>query len=219
MVKTAGAAESDIRFTGPNRQLTNLFRLAEGEDAEDISLFRDRLKLRKAANVVRVAGIVEGAFMAMDMNGREQKDTLIVLLRQNTDSERCIPVRVYNRQAKTFHDLVKVGTPVTILGAYRQRVKVTAKADTPGGVDQVMCYPYIHTDHLRVATAQDIKVVPAWAEELARKMSAAARFHPPGRKVSEDEKDRDTAMNKPPSTEMENAMAADMQMFATADDE
>lgn len=172
MIKAAASTTSHVRFAGP-RSMPNLFMLAEGEGAADVELFRDRLKLRQAANVVRVAGIVDGAFMAIDTNGREQNDTLVVLLRQNTDSDRSIPVRVYNRHARKIHDLVRIGTPVLVLGSYRQRVKVVSKADTPGGADIVNCLPYVHTNHIRVATAEDIKIVPAWAEELARKMSAA----------------------------------------------
>ena len=174
-VRQITSADNETRFVGSKR-LTNLFRLVEGDQTDNLEIFRNQLKLKQAANLVRIAGIVEGAFMALDENGKEQSDTLVILLRQDANPDLSIPVRVYNRLARKFYELIRVGTPVLILGSYRQRVKVVAPANTPGGVDVVSCLPYIHTNSVRVATTQDIRIVPRWAEELARKMSAAARF-------------------------------------------
>lgn len=219
MTAATGSANSETRFAGA-RGMPNLFSIAAGEEGKEGTLFRDRLKLRQAANAVKVAGIVEGAFMALDTNGRRQNDTLIVLLRQNTDSDRSIPIRVYSKLASSHHKLVKVGTPITILGQFRQRVKVVAKADVPGGVDQVVCYPYIHTSNIHVATPEQIKNVPEWAEALARKMSAA-RFspHPPAGDGGNSGVDRAVTMDNEPSGNADLAMEADIKKFATVDPE
>lgn len=225
MIREASSTNSTVRFSGP-RNLPNLFMLAEGADAADVALFRDRLRLRQAANAVRIAGIVDGAFMAIDTNGREQNDTLVVLLRQNTDPDRSIPVRVYNRHARKIHDLVRIGTPVLVLGAYRQRVKVVDKADTPGGADVVNCLPYVHTNHIRVATAEEIRIVPAWAEELARKMSAARFSSGRNAGIREDTSGSQTRRRPVPvvdpdanAPELDDAIMRDIANLSMADED
>lgn len=159
----------ETQFTGP----VNLFQIASGNEGDDVRLFRDRLKLRKAANVVRVAGIVQAFFMALDSNGKREDDTLMVLLRQSGSEDSCIPVRVYGKTARDFYKSIKRGTPVYFIGRYETRVKVVKSAETPGEVDEIMTYPYVRASSIRTATKYEILNVPGWAIDLARQMSAA----------------------------------------------
>ena len=117
----------------------------------------------KGQNAVRLAGFVYGAAMAKDADGRDQKDCLIILLRQHEDPDKSIPVRVYGRYAATYMKKVQPGMPITILGEYRVRVKKIREAESDDGVDEVIRYPYIHASHARVADPKEILSVPPWA--------------------------------------------------------
>lgn len=158
----------ETKFTGPN-----LFQIASGNEGDDGKLFRDRLKLRKAANVVRVAGIVQAFFMALDSNGKREDDTLMILLRQGSDEDSCIPVRVFGKTAREYHKSIKRGTPLYFIGRYETKVKVVKSADNPGEIDEIMTYPYVRSEAPRPATQYEIQKVPEWAVDLARQMSAA----------------------------------------------
>lgn len=159
----------ETQFTGP----VNLFQIASGNEGDDVKIFRDRLKLRKAANVVRVAGIVQAFFMALDSSGKREDDTLMVLLRQSGGEDSCIPVRVYGKAARDFHKAIKRGVPVYFIGRYETRVKVKKSAEIAGEVDEIITYPYVRANSIRTATQFEITKVPEWAVDLARQMSAA----------------------------------------------
>lgn len=160
---------AETQFTGP----VNLFQIASGNEGDDVRLFRDRLKLRKAANVVRVAGIVQAFFMALDSNGKREDDTLMILLRQSGGEDSCIPVRVYGKAARDFYKSIKRGVPVYFIGRYETKVKVIKSAETAGEADEIITYPYVRANSIRTATQYEIQKVPEWAVDLARQMSAA----------------------------------------------
>jgi len=124
----------------------------------------------KGQNAVRLAGFVYAASFAKDVDGRDQKDCLIILLRQHEDPEKCIPVRVYGRYAVHYMKRVQQGMPITILGEYRVRVKKVKDADSADGVDIVERYPYIHASHVRVADPKEIRSVPQWALEQIERL-------------------------------------------------
>lgn len=128
-------------------------------------------KLRAAANVVQLAGIVDAIYPAQGENGKPQHDCLVIMLRQHRDAGLAIPVRLYGAQAAMIRRHVKMGMPVEVRGQYRVRVKELAPAEA-GKVTPVQRLPYIHTNTLHAANRSLIREVTDWMAEIAARTSA-----------------------------------------------
>lgn len=120
-------------------------------------------KLNANSNIVKVAGLIESAFLTQD----KTDPTLIILLRQTENLDKGIPIRVYGKHAPALAGQLRRGTPVLIEGRYQ--VKVVPLDDEPvNGIVPVKKLPYIHASNIKVATPDDITIVPNWAEEMMR---------------------------------------------------
>jgi hypothetical protein len=130
-------------------------------------------KLGENANVVTLAGFVEGAAIvrATHLGGKEQQAYISVLLRQHRDASRAIPIRVYEKPEMLVGILrtIPVGYPVSMVG--QVKVKVIPNNDDIKEIAD--SFLYIRTRSLSgVTKGEEIKQEPSWWGEMARRIMA-----------------------------------------------
>lgn len=106
---------------------------------------------QRASNKASLAGIVHTAFL-------EDKDCLVITLRQHKDEALAVPVRIYGRFAKEYSKRIQQHMPITIEGMFRCRV-IQLDPDDP---DAIAREPYIHAGHVRTPLREDIARMPEW---------------------------------------------------------
>jgi len=152
---------------------------SEGSEIADIlrvlEATKGRLntKLGENANVVMLAGFVEGAAIvrATHLGGKEQRAYIAVLLRQHRDASVAIPIRVYDAPEMLPGVLktIPVGYPVSMVG--HVQIKVIPNDDN---IDTIAdSFLYIRTRNLSgVTKGVEIKQEPDWWAEMARRILA-----------------------------------------------
>ncbi len=132
-------------------------------------------RLREAANMVRLAGIVDGVFPLRDGSGGRLVG-LEILLRQTADPDEAVPVRVMNGHlAKAFRNELRMGRPVLIHGKFRVRDEHAtdengAVIDTGNRIGYVFCRTV-----LNARRGQDIVHIPAWVNEILERYGRDAK--------------------------------------------
>lgn len=130
-------------------------------------------KLGENANVVTLAGFVEGAAIvrATHYGGKEQKAYISVLLRQHRDASKAIPIRLYEKPEMLSGILgtIPVGYPVSMIGQVQIKV-IPNDENTKEIADSFL---YIRTRSLSGASkGVEIKQEPDWWGEMARRILA-----------------------------------------------
>jgi hypothetical protein len=116
---------------------------------------------RPCLNVARVAGFVESyAFVA----GKEHQknDCLYIALRQTSNPDESLPIRVYGRFTESLKQKLQIALPIFIEGFYRVKMENKGTVEAPNWT----AISYIHCSNIKVATQEDIKVRPAWWNEM-----------------------------------------------------
>jgi len=130
-------------------------------------------KLGENANVVMLAGFVEGAAIvrATHHGGKEQRSYISVLLRQHRDASLAIPIRVYDapEMLQGVLKTIPVGYPVSMVG--HVQIKVIPNDEH---IEEIVdSFLYIRTRNLSGATrGEEIKQEPDWWGEMARRIVA-----------------------------------------------
>lgn len=151
---------------------------SEGSEVADIlrvlEATKGRLntKLGENANVVMLAGFVEGAAIvrATHLGGKEQRAYISVLLRQHRDAALAIPIRVYDAPEMLPGVLktIPVGYPISMTG--HVQIKVIPNNDD---ITQIAdSFLYIRTRNLSGVTKGDeIKQEPDWWGDMAKRIA------------------------------------------------
>lgn len=143
------------------------------------------LELNKnASNQIKIVGFIQAKFLERNRKhpteGTPLNDRLVVLIRQNKDSDACVPVRWYGRNLQPLSEKLARGMPIVVNGEFRMDVKAISLPDPETQIAEVSKLPFIQAKDLPGPVTPDsglIKIVPAWAAEL---------FKPHGAQVSAD---------------------------------
>lgn len=130
-------------------------------------------KLGENANVVTLAGFVEGAAIvrATHHGGKEQQAYISVLLRQHRDASLAIPIRVYEKPEMLAGILrtIPVGYPVSMVG----QVNIKVIPNNENIQEIADSFLHIRTRSLSgVTKGVEIKQEPVWWGEMARRIMA-----------------------------------------------
>jgi hypothetical protein len=152
---------------------------SEGSEIADIlrvlEATKGRLntKLGENANVVMLAGFVEGAAIvrATHHGDKEQRAYISVMLRQHRDASLAIPIRVYEAPEMLAGVLktIPVGYPISMVG--HVQIKVIPNNEN---IEEIAdSFLYIRTRNLSGATkGEEIKQEPDWWGEMAKRIAA-----------------------------------------------
>lgn len=127
-------------------------------------------RLGENANVVMVAGVIEGVTYIRPTE--HQAGYIAALIRQHADPDQCIPVRIYSDKPKAHLSSVVVGAPVKILGQARVKL-LHADPEKPGDPPVVVGRQlYIRSGEFSVVRRPtdeypgDIRTEPDWWKEM-----------------------------------------------------
>lgn len=148
-------------------------------------------KMSDSSNMVWVAGFVQAA--SHRPASENKRACCTVLIRQHEDEARSIPVRFYDKLAKPVYDRLMRGRAIQVVGHYRVDVKVIGEPDPETGIAPVAKFPYIECRENTPpgpATGKEIKVFPAWAEQMyaefqAKRAEAAPKSRKEARAVKQ----------------------------------
>jgi len=143
------------------------------EDTENVSspFYKgDKKHGRPCLNVARLAGFVE-SFAFKEASGGERDDCVFIALRQTENPDESIPIRVYGRFADAFRQKLQIGLPIFLEGFYRVKRENHGTSEAPN----IVYLPYIHCSTVKVATQTDIKVQPAWWNDMLDRLLRTTR--------------------------------------------
>lgn len=128
-------------------------------------------KLGENANVVMLAGLVEGAAIvpATHHGGKEQRAYISVLLRQHRDASMAIPIRLHEspEMLQGILKTIPIGCPISMVGSAQVKVIPNDKNEK----EIADSFLYIRTRTLSGATkGVEIRQDPDWWGEMARRI-------------------------------------------------
>ncbi len=158
----------------PNPETDSFKPFFDPHDDEEVgSIFAkgEKRNGRPCVNVARLAGFVESFAYKPQSSPGKRDDCLLVALRQTENPDECIPIRIYGRFADGLRKTLQIALPIMLEGFYRVKRENHGTAEAPVWV----FIPYIHCSNIKVATPDDIKVRPAWWQEMADRLLQTTR--------------------------------------------
>lgn len=167
-------------------------QVQEGEQfTDDEQILRDILEATRGrldtrlgdnANVVQMAGFVD-SMMWVEPNEFQQNGYGAIMLRQQQDQTRNVPIRLYSPAARVIMKNIQVGLPISIVGQIRMK---TNPDDKTGGKTSNLHVRV--SDIYRVERDKDIKQTPVWWAEMRDRLEEEFRLRKQAREALAEEK-------------------------------